>query len=79
MSGYELEDILHSVKSFTAHEIGRIFQRMGAVWQKESYDHIVRDVEQLEAYQEYIAVNPDKARLREGEYILRRASYVLAS
>lgn len=43
-----LKHILHSIKSFTAHEANKVLQRQGAFWQRESYDHWVRDDEELE-------------------------------
>jgi putative transposase len=75
IDGFELEEILHSIKSFTATQINQELQRRGRFWHRDSYDHIVRDFEQLVAYQEYIATNPSKAGLREGEYIHVRAEY----
>jgi putative transposase len=74
-NGFELEDILHSIKSFSASRINIQLQTSGRYWHRDSYDHIVRDFEQLVAYQEYIANNPLKAGLREGEYIHVRAEY----
>ena len=74
-NGYELEDILHSIKSFTAKEINRAIEKAGGFWQRESYDHIVRDLEQLHAYKDYITANPSKARLRMDEYIHSKAEY----
>jgi len=79
ITGFELEDILHSVKSYTANEINKLLNRNESFWQRESYDHIVRDAEQLEAYQQYIGVNPLKAKLREGEFILSSAVYQIVS
>jgi REP element-mobilizing transposase RayT len=75
INGFELEDILHSIKSYTANEINKLLERNESFWQRESYDHIVRDTEQLQAYQRYIAANPLKAKLREGEYVLASAVY----
>jgi len=75
IGGFELEDLLHSIKSYTANEINRAFGRLGHLWQRESYDHIVRDSQQLQAYQEYIAANPAKAKLHVGEYFLAKAEY----
>jgi putative transposase len=66
MEGHELEDILHSIKSYTAKQINRSLSQTGAFWHRDSYDHIVRDAEQLIAYQEYTAANPIKAKLRQG-------------
>jgi putative transposase len=77
IDGFELEDILHSIKSYTANEINRLLNLDGTLWQKESHDHIVRDTEQLEAFQAYITANPKKANLRDGEYILSTAIYCI--
>jgi len=68
--GHELKNITHSWKSFTAKQINRLLNHTGRFWQAESYDHIVRSVEQLEHYRQYIADNPIKARLKEGEYLI---------
>jgi valyl-tRNA synthetase len=59
--GFALGDILHSWKSFTAHAINRKLGQTGAVWQHESYDHIVRDEAALAKIQEYVDLNPEKA------------------
>ena len=61
--GQQLEKILHSWKSFTAHEINRLLGESGTVWQKESYDHLVRDGEDLRNQLDYVVRNPLKARL----------------
>ena len=73
--GFELEDILHSVKSFTANRINGLLNVSGPFWQRDSYDHIVRDREQLLAYQRYIAANPLKAKLELGTYLCQTAEY----
>jgi putative DNA methylase len=57
-----LAGIMHSLKSYTAHEANRILGRSGAFWQHESYDHWVRDDDELERIVSYIAWNPVKAR-----------------
>lgn len=51
---YELSDILHSWKSYTANEINRRHRRAGTFWEKESFDHIVRNPASLEKFREYI-------------------------
>lgn len=73
LPGHELEKILQSIKSYTATQINRLLENSGSFWMRESYDHIVRDGEQLEAYQRYIKANPIKANLNPGEYTLREA------
>ncbi len=57
--GYELSQILHSWKSFTSHEVRRLVSGwQGSLWQKESFDHIVRSPDHLERFRAYIARNP---------------------
>ncbi len=69
---YDLAKILHSLKSFTAHEINKKLDLHGSIWMDESYDHIVRSLEQLEFYRKYITENPSKARLSLGKYRLKK-------
>ncbi len=73
---FELRDVLKSIKGYTARRINVLLGRKGAVWQRDSYDHIVRDMNQLESFQRYIRGNPRKAGLRIGEYRLFEAEYV---
>ncbi|MEK0448315.1 MAG: hypothetical protein RL088_583 [Verrucomicrobiota bacterium] len=67
---HDLSDILQSLKRYTAREINKRLGREGSLWQQESFNHIVRSGEQLARFQRYIAANPAKARLRDGEYLL---------
>ncbi|MBL7017062.1 MAG: primosomal protein N', partial [Kiritimatiellales bacterium] len=53
-----LSDILHSWKSYTATELNRISENKGTVWQKESFDHIVRNERQMARIRKYIQDNP---------------------
>ncbi len=69
LPGHSLTDILHSWKSYSAHELNRTLDRDGEVWMSESYDHIVRDWEELAALREYIAANPEKGHLAKGEFV----------
>jgi putative transposase len=62
----------YSWKRFTAVEINRQLGRIGSFWQDESFDHLVRTPAQFEAIRRYIANNPVKAKLRDGEYSLWR-------
>ena len=61
--GERLDKILHSWKSFSAHEINKSSGSSGGVWQKESYDHLVRDREDLWNQVHYVLENPGKAGL----------------
>ncbi len=55
---HSLSGIVHSWKSFTAHQINKLLGRSGTVWQKEYFDHIVRSPEHLERFRQYIRDNP---------------------
>jgi putative DNA methylase len=60
-----LARIMHSLKSYTAHEANKVLKRTGTFWQTESYDHWVRDEDELERIVHYICANPVKAGLVE--------------
>ncbi len=75
--GFELEEILHSIKSYTANEINRLYARKGTFWMDESHDHIVRDAEELLRIQEYIRRNPLKAKLKTEAFRYQSAKYEL--
>ena len=64
LGDYKLPDILHSWKSYSAHEIYKAMREKGIVWQRESYDHIVRNVDELLRIRNYIRSNPEKAGIR---------------
>jgi putative transposase len=57
-----------SWKRFTAREIHKQLGRQGEFWQVEQFDHLVRGPEQFEYFREYIRTNPERARLKPGEY-----------
>jgi REP element-mobilizing transposase RayT len=58
IGGNQLTRILHSWKSFTAHEFNRILVSSGLIWRHESFDHIVRSPEHLARFEAYIRNNP---------------------
>jgi len=60
---FELEKILHSIKSYAANEANKILNRERQFWQHESYDHIIRNEEEFYRIWRYIDYNPVKARL----------------
>lgn len=63
-----LSVIMHSLKSYTAHEANKLLGRAGSFWQHESYDHWVRDEGELERIVAYINANPVKAGLADRPY-----------
>ncbi len=55
---FSLTEILHTVKSFTAHEINKLENREGALWEAEWFDRMIRSESDLEEKWSYILQNP---------------------
>ncbi|GAB4159858.1 MAG: hypothetical protein Fur0021_31170 [Candidatus Promineifilaceae bacterium] len=62
-SYHSLSSIMHSLKLYTARCANTILQRSGGFWQKESYDHVVRDEAELGRIRSYVLANPVRAGL----------------
>ena len=60
---YALSDIMHSIKSYTAHKANKVLDRRGRFWSVESYDRYIRDANHFHNTIKYIEQNPVKARL----------------
>lgn len=60
---YPLTDTLRLLKGRTARYCNRALGRSGAFWHHESYDHVVRDMNELGRITRYILNNPVKAGL----------------
>ncbi len=58
-----LQDIMNSVKRFSANQINKVENRKGAVWQTESFDTTIRDEKHLHYAIEYTLNNPVAAGL----------------
>ena len=58
-----LATIMHSLKSFIAHECRKAIALRGPFWQSESYDRVVRSELEMERVVRYVEFNPVKARL----------------
>ena len=58
-----LENIMKKIKGPTAVYANRFLNRSGKFWQKESYDHYVRNHNEFERIVGYILKNPEKAGL----------------
>ena len=68
---YNFANIMQRIKGSSARECNKLIGLTGkSFWQDESYDHIVRDEEQLRFYLQYIINNPIKAKLRKDEWTL---------
>ena len=55
---HAVPEILHSVKSFTAHEINKAAGMTGPVWEKETFDRLIRGENDLHEKFRYIVDNP---------------------
>lgn len=68
-TGTSLETVSQSWMRYTARKINASTGESGAFWQPEPFDHIIRSSEHFEYLQQYIFKNPQKANLREGEFL----------
>jgi REP element-mobilizing transposase RayT len=62
---YPVTDALRLLKGSTARACNLKLNRSGQFWNHESYDHYVRDEQELERIIKYILDNPVKAELVE--------------
>ncbi len=67
--GETLPEILHSIKRHSAREVNKILGREGPFWQKESYDHLVRDGEDFVNQTGYVLENPEGAGLNDWAHV----------
>jgi putative transposase len=58
LGDFKLPQILHSWKSFTAHQLQRLHGRRGAIWQPEYFDRLIRDEREFIETMNYIEKNP---------------------
>jgi REP element-mobilizing transposase RayT len=64
LPGQSLSKVLQGWKSFTAKKANEILGRSGAFWQREYYDRLIRDGDELERAVRYVVRNPEKAGLK---------------
>ena len=70
MGEYKLEDVIQGWKGYAAHEINRLLNRKGTLWQRDYFDRLIRSRKHFDYCVNYIRGNPEKARLRDGEFLL---------
>lgn len=58
-----LDKIMQELKRMSAYYANKLLNKRGSFWQKESYDHIVRNEDELEKIVKYVIFNPVKAGL----------------
>jgi REP element-mobilizing transposase RayT len=66
--GWAIERVVFTWKRRSAGEINRLRGQGGAVWQRDYFDRLVRDEGHFARVLRYIEKNPERARLREGEF-----------
>ena len=60
---WALEVILKGMKGVSARRINKRRQKTGSVWQDESYDHVIRSLDDWREKWHYIWNNPEQAGL----------------
>ena len=58
MEVFSLAEIMDAIQGASAHKINKAVGRKGRVWQPESFDHVVRSSESLDAKIQYLMENP---------------------
>jgi len=58
-----LAKIMDAIKGPSAHKVNKALGRKGRVWQPESFDHVLRCSENLDAKIEYLLQNPVRSGL----------------
>jgi putative DNA methylase len=61
--GVKLSKVMHSIKSYVAHEANKILNRKGQFWAEEYFDRYIRDYKRFASVIAYIDNNPVKAKL----------------
>lgn len=74
LGGHSLADTLHSWKSYSAKKANQLMRRSGTFWQREYYDHLIRDGEEFSWVVRYVAENPRRAGLRSWPWIWVRGA-----
>ncbi|MCW0217816.1 MAG: transposase [Prosthecobacter sp.] len=68
MAEKPVSTVLGPIKGASSRRINQLTNRRGSLWMDESFDHVVRSLNSLRKFQQYISNNPQKARLTEQEY-----------
>ena len=65
LAAFKMSKIVHSWKSFTAHECNKVLGRTGKFWDREPFDRYIRNQRHFRNAVTYIENNPVKAGLCE--------------
>jgi REP element-mobilizing transposase RayT len=64
-----LSVVMRAWKGFTATQANRLLERKGAFWQRESFDRLIRDENEVARANAYVLANPEKAGLRNWKWV----------
>ncbi len=67
-----LAKVVAGWKSVSARRINALLRRRGAVWQREYYDHLIRNSRELDRAKQYIRDNPIRAGLKNWKWVYVR-------
>jgi len=56
---FALADVVRAFKSTSTLAVNRSLGRAGPLWQRNYYEHVIRDVRELEASRDYVIHNPE--------------------
>jgi len=80
---FSLVKIMQAIKGSSGRAINQRIGRHGAVWQEESFDHVLRSSEDLDAKIDYILQNPVRSGLvadwREYQWAWQRPDQEIAA
>jgi REP element-mobilizing transposase RayT len=74
LRGYDLAEVLHSWKSFTGKKANSVLGRTGEFWQREYFDRLVRNAEELDRAVRYVVENPKKVGLTPWKWAWARSA-----
>ena len=66
-----IPEIMQAIKGAAAHRVNKYLGRKGRVWQEESFDRAMREVENVRGKIDYILGNPVRAGLVENPFDYR--------
>ena len=77
-SGQTLQKTLKAWKGVSSREVNAISNTRGSLWQTDYFDRMVRDAQHFWRCARYIRRNPEKAKLKPGEFLLYESARVKA-
>ena len=72
LPGNPLPEILRTWKSFTANQINKLLGQTGTIWQKESFDHVLRNHQSFQQKIDYALHNPQAGHLQNWPWTYQR-------